>query len=122
MFQGTSMPSLSTLPVRCLLAFAFASSLWAGREFPAKPGEDVIPNELIVKLKPQANIAAVLAAVAPTALPDFHAISNIHRLTVPAASAAAISALLAAHPDVDYVEPNRIRTANVNPPNDTSFS
>ena len=69
-----------------LLAFGFATSLWAGREFPGKPGEDVIPSELIVKLKSQRNIAAVLAAVAPTALPDFHAISNVHRLTVPAGS------------------------------------
>ena len=87
---------LNTLPVRGLLAIAFAASLWAGREFPGKPGEAVIPNELIVKLKPQANIAAVLAAVAPGALPDFHAISNVHRLTVPAASAAAISAAIEA--------------------------
>src|SRR4051812_25412184 len=112
------MFSLSSLSARCLPTIVFASSLWAGRELPAQPGEPVIPTELIVKLKPQKNIAAVLAASAPTAVAEFHSVSDIHRLTVPAASAAALSALLAANPDVDYVEPNRIRHATVNPPND----
>src|SRR3954452_17070385 len=115
------MFSSNRVSVRCLLAIVFASSLWAGREFPAKPGEQVIPTELIIKLKPQGNIASVLATTAPTAVAEFHSVSNIHRLTVPAGAAAALSALLAAHPDVDYVEPNHVRNATVNPPNDNYY-
>jgi len=38
---------------------------WAGSEFPARPGEQVVPNEIVVRLRP----GAVAAALIPNYLP-----------------------------------------------------
>ena len=80
------------------------------------------PDQLLVGLRVGADIRQVLASAAPRAsasLVSSH--RNIYLLRVPTGSAAAASKLLAAHPLVVYVEPNRIRHTDVLPPNDTKL-
>ena len=41
---------LRTSPKWALVALAFANHVWGGREFPQQPGEQVVPDRLLVKL------------------------------------------------------------------------
>ncbi|HEY1339095.1 MAG TPA: malectin domain-containing carbohydrate-binding protein [Bryobacteraceae bacterium] len=106
-----------------IAALALSASLQAGRNFLAKPGEQTKPNELIVRLRPGGNIAAAIASAAPGASSNaIHAFLNLHRVVVPPGLADRIAALLAALPDVDYVEPNRVRRTDLAAPNDPNYS
>src|SRR4051794_11287011 len=94
---------------------------WAGKEFPQQPGEQVLPNQLVVKLKAGANpslvIPAFLAAAQITSLnlPD-HYVVRTSGFIPPG-----IITRLAAHNLVDFVEPDRIRQLVVTAPNDPSY-
>ena len=105
----------------CLVVL-LASPCFAGREFVAGMGEQVVRDELLVGLQPGADIRQVLAAVEPQALARAVGNRSVYLLRVPAGTQATASKLLASHPLVEYVEPNRVRHANILPPNDTDLS
>src|SRR5690349_7761843 len=115
---------MSRRACRMLFAmFALSASLQAGRNFQANPGEQTKPNELIVRLKPGSNIAAVLASVVPGASSNpIQALLNLHRVVVPPGLADRVATLLAALPEVEYVEPNRVRHTDLAAPNDPSYA
>jgi len=103
-----------------LLGMAAGRCLLAGREFLAGRGEQVMPDQLVVGLQPGADINQVLASAAPQAVASLVGSDwNIYLLRLPPGVQAAASTLLAAHPLVDFVEPNRLRHATVLPPNDS---
>src|SRR5579863_1468421 len=104
------------------LGLVLASSLWAGREFKAGPNEETVAGELLVRFKSGAVPASVLAAVAPGAQATQIGHLNLHLVKLPAGLPLDISTKLANHPDVEYVEPNRIRRALVQTPNDPDYS
>jgi hypothetical protein len=83
------------------IGLTLASVLWAGREFPTKPGERTVPNQLLVRYKSGATSLARGAQMRD--LGD----SLSFLVTLPAGTAATVSQQLSAHPLVDYVEPNR---------------
>ncbi len=103
-----------------LASFAIASTLWAGKEFPALPGQPVVPNQLLVRYKRGTPSTAVAFSLAPagqavtiaTGLPDVYVVQ------LPAGNNSGFSTELSQNPDVEYVEPNRIRHTTVQPPND----
>src|SRR5690242_4368903 len=107
---------------KLFLVFIFASALWAGREFKAGPGEETVADELLVRFKPGSVPASVLASVVPGARSTRLDNLNLHWIKLPAGTAAGVSTRLASHPDVEFVEPNRIRHALVGPPNDPDYS
>jgi thermitase len=103
-----------------LIALSSCSCLFAGKEFLAGPGERVVPDQLLIGLQPGADIQAILAALAPRALVSLVSRErNTYLLRLPPGVQASTSKLLAAHPSVNYVEPNRIRHIAVVPPNDS---
>jgi thermitase len=103
-----------------LIALASCSCLFAGKEFLAGPGEKVAPDQLLIGLQPGADIQAIQASLAPRALVSLVSRArNTYLLHLPPGEQASTSKLLAAHPLVNYVEPNRIRHIAVVPPNDS---
>jgi thermitase len=102
------------------LALWIAAAAWAGQEYPAQPGETVKPGELIVKLKAGA-LSSLILAYLPGA--QVTALSHLNLFHVKAGLLPAnVASLLAADGLVDFVEPNRVRHANVGQPNDADFS
>ena len=88
----------------------------------AKPGEQTVPNQLIVRMKVSVDPASVIpgflrnAEIHALNLPDVYLIKN------PNGIPPGIASLLAAHNLVDFVEPNRIRQATAVPtPNDPYY-
>jgi TctA family transporter len=102
--------------VACLLAGLQA---WAGAEYPARPGEQVVTNELIVRLRPGAG-AGMLSGYIPGAQVEALGRQRF-RIRMPAGLPSGISARIAADLQVDYVEPNRVRHALVAAPNDPNY-
>jgi subtilisin family serine protease len=104
-----------------LAGFAIASTVWAGKEFPASPGQAVVPNQLLVRYKSGTPTAAVTSSLVPgsqvqslaSGLPD------VYLVQLPAGTDPAFSTQLSQNPNVDYVEPNRIRHITVQTPNDS---
>src|ERR1051325_8707647 len=94
---------------------------WAGKEFPQQPGEQVLPNQLVVKLKAGANPSLVIPAflggaqITSLNLPD-HYVVRTSGFVPPG-----IITRLAAHNLVDFAEPDRIRQVVVTAPNDPSY-
>src|ERR1700730_345978 len=107
---------------RVLLSLAFASALWAGREFKAGPGEEIVADELLVRFKPGAAPAAMLSALAPGAQATPLGRMNLHVLKFPHGLPPGIAHLLANDPNIDFVERNHIRHALVTTPNDPDYS
>jgi hypothetical protein len=95
--------------------------LWAGKEYPAQPGEQVVPNQLLVKLKSGVLPASVIPGFLPNAQTYSLNLPNIYLVTVPASIPPNVSSQLAAHSLVDFVEPNRIRNLNLGAPNDLYY-
>src|SRR3954466_13921180 len=96
-------------PALLLLA---ALTAWGGREFPANPGENVAPDELLLKLTDGSTVNDIRGAL--PALAKVIALRSGGRhlhLTLPPGLAKQLAAKLAADPHVVYVEPNRIREA-----------
>ncbi len=106
-----------------LVAFT-AFPAWGGRRIFPAPSEPVVPNEFLVKLRDRVSPAVLSAAAGPGAQSDrLHPSVNVFRLQLPAAFADALATSLAALPEVEYVEPNRIRvTSGVNAPNDPMYA
>src|SRR4051812_7510603 len=87
---------------------ALVPRLYAGKEFTAGPGETPVADRLLVRLRPGADINRVLAALAPQAVARFLTMhGNHYALTLPPGLQKQLSQALAAHPDVDFVEPDR---------------
>lgn len=103
--------------------FLLTGGLWAGRQFQAGPGEQTVPDQLIIRLNAGGSIANVLKAIAPSATYSaIHQGSNLFTLQLPPGLATALAAVLAAHPQVAYVEPNRVRHTSESVPNDLYYS
>ena len=106
-----------------LLFLALASMLWAGTEYPALPGQPVVPNQLLVRYKSGTASVSVTSTMVPgaqaVALPD---IPNVYLVQVPPGAPQNYSTQLSLNPLVDYVEPNRIRHTTVSAPNDPYYS
>jgi len=100
-------------------AFSLASVLWAGTEYPALPGQPVVPNQLLVRYKSGTAVSSVATTMVPGAqyVPLPH-VPNVYLIQVPATAPTNYSTLLSQHPLVDYVEPNRIRHVAIQSPND----
>src|SRR5258707_14162031 len=103
-----------------LAALAIASTVWAVKEFPALPGQAVVPNQLLVRYKTGTPSASVTSSLVPgsqalllaTGLPD------VYLVQLPPGTNPSFSTQLSQHPSVEYVEPNRIRHTTVQAPND----
>ena len=107
------------LLVALLVVLSAGQCLFAGKEFLAGPGEQVVPNQLIVGLKLGADINQIIASLVPQAAASLVSSHwNTHLLNLPPGIQTSVSRLLAASPLVQYVEPNRIRHTTVIPPND----
>ncbi|MBZ5728769.1 MAG: S8 family serine peptidase, partial [Acidobacteriia bacterium] len=104
------------------LVLCGCSVLWAGRDFPAQPGETVVAGQVIVQLVPGASPGVVIGAVAPGASVRSLGALNLYLLTVAPGSEAGVSSALAASPLTVFSEPNRVRRTTVQSPNDPSFA
>ena len=111
---------------RCAIVFLvclFAGlDVQAGKEYPAKPGEEVVANELIVRLMPGATAATVIAKYLPGA--QIQALTHVgfFRIRVPGSLPTGVSAQIAADLQVDFVEPNRVRHSLLAAPNDPNYA
>jgi thermitase len=106
-----------------LIGLVICHCLFAGKEYLAGPGEKTAPDQLLVGLQPGADINRVLGSIAPRALArTISRERNTYLLRLPPGIQASASKLLAAHPLVNYVEPNRIRHIAVVTPNDPYLS
>src|SRR5882762_3884139 len=98
-----------------LAGLAMASTLWAGKEFPALPGQAVVPNQLLVRYKAGTPTAAVTSSLVPgsqaQSLPS--GLPNVYLVQLPTGTDPSFSTQLSENPAVDYVEPNRIRHITV---------
>ena len=113
----------SKLLIALLVSLLVSPALWAGKEFTAGANETVVPNQLIVKLQSGANINQILASVVPQGVANLLSSRlNSYLLQLPPGIQSIISKALAALPNVDYVEPNRVRKLNIGPPNDANYA
>src|SRR5947209_729448 len=109
------------LPILLALAGGVAPPLRAGKEFTPQPGEQVVPGQLIVKLKAGAVPAAVISRFFPGAAIRSLNLQNYYVVTVPAGLPPGASTALAAHGLVDTVEPDRVRRVILSAPNDPGY-
>src|SRR4051794_28865397 len=104
-----------------LLFWIGAPRLWGGKEFPQNPGEQAVPNQLIVKLLSgvtAATAASVISSFLPGAQISNLVLKDHYLVRLPSGIPPGISTALAAHFRVDYVEPDRIRRVILAGPND----
>ncbi len=103
-----------------LAGLSMASTLWAGKEFPALPGQPVVPNQLLVRYKAGTSTLSIASSLVPgsQAIPVGTGLPDVYLVQLPPGTDAGFSTQLSQHPDVEYVEPNRIRHTTVQPPND----
>ncbi|MGC4050037.1 MAG: S8 family serine peptidase [Paludibaculum sp.] len=98
-------------------------SAWAGRLITPGPDEVLTPDEVVIRLKPNGVISSVLAGFNNTVTVSASQSNlNLYLLKVPSAIRDVILQQLAALNEVEYAEPNRIRSASALTPNDTSYS
>lgn len=111
---------------RRILSIAFLSSLsllWAGHAFQEKPGEVTVPDELIIQVKGGSDVNAILASTIPGATAQPLSRLNLHVIKLPPGKAKDIgTTLLAAHPLIEYVQPNHIRHTFLQSTNDPSLA
>jgi subtilisin family serine protease len=107
--------------ITVLVGILAGLNAWAGDEFPARPGEQVAPNELIIRLRPGAAIGPVLAGFLPGAQVQTLGRERLFRISAPGGIPSGVSTGLANNPLVDFVEPNRVRSAVVTAPNDPDY-
>src|SRR5882762_4611698 len=90
-----------------LASLAMASTLWAGKEFPALPGQAVVPNQLLVRYKPGTPSTAIVSSLAPAgqAVPIATGLPDVYLIQLPAGNDSGFSTTLSQNPDVEYVEP-----------------
>ena len=89
---------MRTARLYCVL-IAAAATVWAGQEIKEGPGEIVVPDEIVIRLKPGATLTGVLRSLNITAI----AVASGNRLPVqvirvPAGLRQTISTILANHP------------------------
>src|SRR5437870_8516807 len=101
-----------------IAVLAFSPWAWGGRENPAKPGEEIVPQQFIVKMKAGVPLASILANYMPGATLTAQRAADVFLVRVPAGTSDSASTQLAAHVLVDYVEPDRIRRTTLQSPND----
>ncbi|HZU25311.1 MAG TPA: S8 family serine peptidase, partial [Bryobacteraceae bacterium] len=105
----------------------------AGTHFHPKPNETVVPDELIIRLVPGADVRSVIASgnssatgigAAVSAISLFKSLrhGDIHVLKAPAGLREAIGDLLARLPGVEYVQANHVFTTTLVAPNDPGAS
>jgi subtilisin family serine protease len=87
----------------------------------SQPGEQVVPDEVLVKFRPGAAADAVLADRVPNARARQVHARGLHRVRLNGRADEALMRRLADHPQVEYVEPNRIRSISIAAPNDGYF-
>jgi uncharacterized repeat protein (TIGR01451 family) len=105
--------------IALVLLLAAGQCAFAGKEFLAGPHEQVVAGQLLVGLQVGADIQQILNAILPQAAASLIGKGqNTYLLTLPPGIQALASKVLAAHPLVNYVEPNRVRNTTVLPPND----
>src|ERR1035438_10420449 len=108
--MGSGCNRHGRLLIVLLIGMTASQSLFAGKEFLAGPGEDVVADQLVVRLQLGADINRILASLVPQAVARLVSLErNTYLLRLPPGIQAAASKLLASHPLVQYVEPNRIR-------------
>src|SRR5579871_701514 len=89
-----------------LLSF---STLYAGNEYTAKPGEQVVPGQVIVRLKSGVSAANVVSnSLSGSKIQPIGQL-NTYVLSVAGGLSSSAISNLAQNPSVEYVEPNRIR-------------
>ena len=107
---------------KVILLWALASqALWAGRQYPAQPGETTLANEILIRLKPGVTASSVISGFLANATTETVRLPNVYLVKTPNAIANGIMLMMAAHPMVEFVEPNRVRRAIVNAPNDPDY-
>jgi thermitase len=97
-----------------------STALFGGRYFPSESGDVVIPDEVIVRLKPKGNPYAVVSII-PGAQVKGSGKLDMHVLKTNGAAPAERLEALAAHPLVEFVEPNRVRKTQISAPNDPLY-
>src|SRR4051794_26742647 len=104
--------------------FLFAASAFAGRKFPARPDEPTVAGEVIVKLRPGADPRGPLNRIVRGGSSQrLHARANLYKLRLPAAVTDALLDRFASDPDIEFVEPNRLRsTTGIAGPSDSSYA
>ncbi len=106
-----------------LILVAAMVASWAGQEIKEGPGEILVADEIVIRLKPGATMTGVLRSLNITANTVASGTSlPVQVIRVPAGLRQTLSTILANHPDIEYVEPHRIRAATELTPNDTSFA
>src|SRR5690242_4100890 len=106
-----------------LIGLGAALTIWGGTEFPAKPGEQVVANQLLVRYLPGTSLSSIQASLVSGA--QVQALSaglpGVFLVKLPPGTSAAFSTQLSQHALVDYVEPNRVRALGLATPNDPSM-
>jgi subtilisin family serine protease len=105
-----------------LSLLACSGSLWAGREYTAGPGEQVVPNQLLVKFKSGTPAAGVVAAFIQNAQITALNLKDYYVIRVPGGLPPGLTTSLAAHALVEIVEPDRVRRAILSSPNDPNYT
>lgn len=108
--------------LRGLIPFVWALLALGGQQFTPKPGDDIIPGQYIVKFRSDAAPAAVLNSIDPSLKIVRSAALGGRLVSVPTANVDSLLGKIAAHPSVEWVEPNHRRKAQVTNPSDTSFA
>jgi thermitase len=103
---------------RSALLLFLASFARAGHEFPARPGEEIAPQQLIVKLKQGVSPASIIPAYLPGAVIEPLRHADMYLVYVPSGTSSSASSQLAAHFLVEFTEPNRVRHSTLQSPND----
>ena len=106
-----------------LVLLACSWQLRAGKEFQAGAGEETVSDQLILRLQAGAQIQQVLSAVTPAGIAALiNSQKNLHVVKLPPGMAKLVAPILAAHPLVQYVEPDHVRHATIAVPNDASYA
>src|SRR5713101_2752249 len=114
---------MAYISFRLAVPFLFLASLsWAGHEFPARPGEEVVPQHLIVKMKRGVSPSSVVPAYIPGAAIEPLRHADLYLVHVPAITSSVVSSQLAAHPLVEFTEPDRVRRTTIQAANDPQLS
>src|SRR4051794_10413459 len=92
-----------------VLAVALATTAWAGREYPIQAGEQVVADQLLIKMRPGTPAAGIVNALLRSATVQPLRLADTFVITIPGGVPPGIARQLAANSLVDVVEPNRIR-------------
>ena len=108
--------------LRSLAFCAVALLATGGQKFVPQPGDDIIPGQYIVMFRGDAAPTAILNSINP-AITILRSSSLGGRLiTIPSDGVDTLLNKIAAHPSVEWVEPNHRRKAQLTNPNDTSIA